>query len=193
MRFLSLVLSTLLVAALQAIPAHAVEFEGVKFDDTIKLAGKDLLLNGTGLRTRFGFRVYAAGLYVPEKRNNAAELIAQKGPRRIELHMLRTVSAPDISESFLRALENNHTPAQIAALKERITRLEENLVSVGEMKKGDAVVFEYLPESGTQLLVNGARKGAAIPGEDFIAALLRIWLGDKPADKDLKKGWLGEM
>jgi len=30
-----------------------------------------------------------------------------------------------------------------------------------------------------------------IPGEDFNRALLRIWLGDRPADGDLKRGMLG--
>ena len=29
-------------------------------------------------------------------------------------------------------------------------------------------------------------------GEDFYRALLRIWLGDKPVDGDLKQGMLGQ-
>jgi len=30
-----------------------------------------------------------------------------------------------------------------------------------------------------------------IPGEDFRNALVEIWLGNHPADKDLKKAMLG--
>ena len=32
---------------------------------------------------------------------------------------------------------------------------------------------------------------SAIAGDDFYNALLRIWIGDKPVDADLKKGMLG--
>ena len=63
--------------------------------------------------------------------------------------------------------------------------------AVGEAKKGDAVNIEYLPDSGTRITVNGQAKGAPIVGEDFYNAVLRVWLGDKPADADLKKELLG--
>jgi hypothetical protein len=35
-------------------------------------------------------------------------------------------------------------------------------------------------------------KGKAIADEGFYRALLRVWLGDKPVDADLKKGLLGQ-
>jgi hypothetical protein len=40
--------------------------------------------------------------------------------------------------------------------------------------------------------VDGAARGEPIPGEDFYAALLKIWLGEKPVDADLKKAMLGQ-
>jgi hypothetical protein len=39
--------------------------------------------------------------------------------------------------------------------------------------------------------VNGQARGTAIPGEDFYTAVLRVWLGEKPADSGLKKGLVG--
>ena len=45
--------------------------------------------------------------------------------------------------------------------------------------------------AGTQLLVQGKPAGRPIEGEDFYRALLRIWLGDKPVQDDLKKALLG--
>jgi hypothetical protein len=65
------------------------------------------------------------------------------------------------------------------------------LKSIGEGKKGDLINFDYTPEGGTRISVNGQAKGNAIPGEDFYSAVLRIWLGDKPADAGLKKALLG--
>jgi hypothetical protein len=44
--------------------ASAAEVAGVKFQDTLKVAGKDLQLNGLGVRTKFIVKVYAAGLYL---------------------------------------------------------------------------------------------------------------------------------
>ena len=61
-----------LAASLPAVAA--VDVSGYKFDDTAKVAGKDLKLNGAGMRTKFIVKVYAAGLYLPEKRNNTAEI-----------------------------------------------------------------------------------------------------------------------
>jgi hypothetical protein len=63
--------------------------------------------------------------------------------------------------------------------------------SVGETKKGDVINFDYTPEGGTRITVNGQPRGTAIPGHDFNAAVMRIWLGDKPVDEGLKKGMLG--
>ena len=88
-------------------------------------------------------------------------------------------------------LRNNHTEAQVAAFKPQIDALNAAMKAVEEAKKGDVIHFEYLPDSGTRITVNGQPKGASIPGEEFFTAMLRIWLGEKPADADLKKGLLG--
>ena len=45
--------------------------------------------------------------------------------------------------------------------------------------------------TGTVLSVQGKPMGRPIAGEDFYRALLRIWLGDKPVQDDLKKALLG--
>jgi hypothetical protein len=173
------------------VAAQSVTIEGVAFEPTIQLGGSTLQLNGVGLRTRVIFKVYAAGLYVPQKSNAAATLLEQKGPRRVAITMLRNVSADDFASALIDGLRNNHTEQQLAAFKGQIDTLQANMKEIGQAKKGDAIHFEFLPEAGTRLVVNGQAKGAAIPGEDFFAAVLRVWLGDKPADADLKKGLLG--
>ena len=172
--------------------AQAVEVEGVKFEPTAQVGGAALQLNGAGLRTRAIFKVYVAGLYVPAKSNNAATLLAQKGPRRLQLTMLRNVDADSFAAPLNDGLKNNHSEAQLAALKAQIDAFNATFKSIGEAKKGDVIGIEYLPDAGgTRITVNGQPKGSPIAGEEFYNALLRIWLGDKPADGDLKKGLLG--
>lgn len=171
--------------------AQPVELEGVKLEPTAQVAGAPLQLNGAGVRTRAFWDVYVAGLYVPQRAKDAATLLAQRGPRRMSITMLRNVDAESFGGALNEGLKNNHTEAQFAAFKSQIDALNANLKAVGEAKKGDVINFEYLPDAGTRITVNGQPRGTAIPGEDFFTAVLRIWLGEKPADAGLKKGLLG--
>nr|MCU0951169.1 chalcone isomerase family protein [Burkholderiaceae bacterium] len=47
--------------------AQVKEVEGFRFDNTLRLGGSDLVLNGVGVRRRFFIPVYVAGLYVPAR------------------------------------------------------------------------------------------------------------------------------
>jgi Chalcone isomerase-like len=179
------------VAAAGGAWAQAVEREGVKLEPTAQVGGAALQLNGVGVRTRAIFKVYVGALYVPAKSNDAATLLAQKGPRRVSLTMLRDLDADTFAGALNDGLKNNHSEAQLAGFKAQVEGLNAALKAVDAVKKGQVVNIEYLPESGTRVTLGGAQKGPSIPGEDFYNAVLRIWLGDKPADADLKKGLLG--
>jgi hypothetical protein len=176
--------------ALQA-SAQPVEIEGVKLEPTVQVASAPLQLNGAGVRTRAIFKVYVAGLYVPQKSKDAAALLSQRGPRRMSITMLRNVDADSFGGALNEGLKNNHTEAQLAGFKAQIEALNANLKAVGETKKGDVINFEYVPDVGTRITVNGQPRGTSIAGEDFFTAVLRIWLGEKPADAGLKKALLG--
>lgn len=168
-----------------------VEMEGQKFEPTVALGGQTLNLNGVGLRKKAFFKVYVAGLYVGQKSTNAATIINDKGARRISLHMLRDVESSSFIDSFTEGLKNNLTEAQFASFKPQTDALLGIMKSIGEAKKGDVVNFDYTPDGGTRVSVNGQAKGNPIAGGDFFSAVTRIWLGDKPADETLKKGMLG--
>ena len=170
---------------------QTVDVEGVKFEPTVQVGGQSLQLNGAGVRTRAVFKVYAAGLYVPQKSTDARALIAQKGPRRIAMGLLRDVSADSFADALNDGLKANNSEADLAALQSQIDALNAALKAVGAVKKGDTVLFEFAPDSGTRVVVNGQQRGNAIPGEAFFAAVLRIWIGDKPVDGSLKKGLVG--
>lgn len=180
-----------LVLASATCMGQPAELEGVKLDPVAQVGAATLQLNGAGLRTRAFFKVYVAGLYVPQKASNAAALLAQTGPRRMVITMLRNVDAESFAGALNDGLAANHSPAQLAGWKAQIEALNATLKAVGEARKGDAINFEFVPGTGTRVLVNGQPRGATIPGDDFYTAVLRIWLGDKPVDKDLKIGLLG--
>ncbi len=178
-----------LMLLLWALPALALEVAGVNVADKTKVGASELVLNGAGIRTRVVFKVYVGALYLAEKTSAAAEALAQKGAKRVTLTMLRELSAQQLNEAFEKGIQANHSAAEVEALKPRIAEL---LSLLTDAKKGDVIVLDFLPESGTVVNLNGQAKGKPIPGEDFYRALLRIWLGDKPVDGDLKKGMLGQ-
>jgi hypothetical protein len=187
----SIVLAAGLLAFGQAHAQQAVEVEGQKFEPTVVVGGQTLNLNGVGLRKRAVFKVYVAGLYAGQKSTSAAAIVNDKGARRVSLRMLRDVEAQSFIDSFNEGLKNNTPEAQLNAMKPQVEALSATLKSIGEAKKGDVINFDYTPDGGTRITLNGQPKGNAIPGADFFAAVLRIWLGEKPADEALKKGMLG--
>ncbi len=185
----------LMIAVLAALSfnlAAALEVAGVKFDDKIRVGSSELVVNGAGIRKKFAFKVYAMALYLPAKSSDAAAVINAKGAKRISITLMRDLSAKQFVEALQEGVANNHSEAQMAALKDRLQQFSDTMLTAGEPKTGSSVVIDWLPESGTRLTVNGQVKGKDIAGEDFYQALLAIWLGNKPAQADLKQELLGK-
>jgi hypothetical protein len=182
----------LLAFALIQGASAATEVSGVKFDDTVKVAGKDLKLNGAGLRTKFIIKVYAAGLYLPEKNRNVPDILKMDGPRRVTLVMMRDLTSNDFGDAFMTGLNNNLGAAEKSQFVTQISKFGEMFGSIDALKKGDVLHLDWIPGTGTQTELNGKKVGEAVPDLAFYNAVLRIWIGDKPADSSLKPAMLGE-
>ena len=174
-----------------ALAASAAEVAGVKIDDKTRIGTTEVTLNGAGLRKRAFFQVYAIGLYVQQKSANAATVIEQPGPKRVAIHMLRDVGADAFNEALADGIRANHPEAEAKGFEPRIKELGAVIGGVGEAKKGMAIHLDWTG-SETQVVIQGKPVGKPIAGEDFYRALLRIWVGDKPVQDDLKKALLGQ-
>jgi hypothetical protein len=173
-----------------ALAAPAAEVAGVKIDDKTRVGAAELALNGAGLRKRVFFQVYAIGLYLPQKGASPAAVLEQQGPKRVAIHMLRDVSADAFTEALAEGIRANHSEAEVKALEPRVQELAAIMAEVKEAKKGMAIALDWTGTE-TRLLVQGEPRGRPIAGEDFYRALLKIWIGDKPVQDDLKKALLG--
>ncbi len=173
-----------------AISVSAMEVAGVNVADRTRVGASELVLNGAGIRTRVLFEDYAGAPYSAGKRSAAAEVLAQKGAKRVALTLLREMSRQQLSEALEAGIQANHSAAEFEAIKPRIAEL---LSLFTDGKKGDVILLDFLPEAGTVVSLNGAARGKPIQGEDFYRALMRIWLGDRPVDGDLKQGMLGQV
>jgi hypothetical protein len=180
-----------LLALLTTFAASAAEVAGVKLEDKTRVANAELALNGAGLRKRAFFQVYAIGLYLPKKATSSAAVLEQAGPKRVQIHMLRDVSADAFTEALADGIRANHPEAEAKALEPRVKELGAIMAELKEAKKGMVITLDWQPAAGTVMLANGAARGKPIQGEDFYRALLRIWVGDKPVQDDLKKALLG--
>lgn len=177
------------VVALAAVPASAAEVAGVNVKDTATVAGKPLVLNGAGLRTKVVFKVYVASLYLPAKAADLKGVLAGGGPRRVQLNMQRTLSADTFVEAFEEGLKNNNSAAELEAVKEAHAEMTKIMKGLGEVKEGSVVTFDFV-DGATSFAVNGVVKGS-MAGDAFNVAFLKIWLGSKPVQDDLKKILLG--
>lgn len=174
------------------VPAQAAEVAGVKIDETARVAGADLKLNGAGLRSKAIFKVYAMGLYLQDKHATSSAILAAPGPKRVHLHMLRNVDADDFAEALEEGVKDNHSEADVKALAPRLAVLVALMNEIKEARTGLGIDLDWIPAAGTQVTIGGQARGKPIAGEDFYRALLRIWLGDNPVSGGLKKSLLGQ-
>jgi len=171
--------------------ALALDMAGVKVDERARLGGSDLQLNGAGIRTRLFFKVYVGALYLSERKSSAADVLALGGPKRVSMTMLRDLSARQLIDALELGIRNNHTEAELAGLQGRVDALAAVMKEIGGAKEKMIITLDYLPGTGTLVMLDGAPRGSPIPGKDFYEALLRIWLGEKPVDADLREAMLG--
>ncbi|MBH9579571.1 chalcone isomerase family protein [Inhella proteolytica] len=189
-------LSTLLALALPTLPlgalAETVEAGGAKFDTTAEVAGQKLVLNGLGVRYKAIFKVYTVGFYFKQKADTPDGLIKQDGPKRVLLKMLRDVDGKDLGKAFTDGMQKNALPEERAKTINGIFKFGQIFNDMKKAPSGAAIGIDWIPGTGAQVFVDYKPVGEVIPEPEFFNALLRIWLGEKPADDDLKNQLLGK-
>lgn len=174
-----------------AVQAWALKVEGHEYSDTVVVADTPLKLNGAGLRSRLWFKAFTAGLYLPQPASQPGAVLAQPGAKRLRLRMLVDVPAKEFSKALLRGVEKNYSAAEREPLAERLEQLAQMVQALGNLRNGDAVDLDFQPGAGLVLSLNGSKRGEPVPGEDVYRAVLRIFIGDRPAQDTLKNALLG--
>ncbi len=167
--------------------ALAKETDGVTLPDTITSTTEtSLILNGMGTRkaTIFGFKVYVAGLYLTQKSTDPMSILTSEGEKQIHMAFTRDINGADIRDAWESGFENNNQDA--AAYK---TDLDGLLASTQDTTEGQSIVFITNSSGVLVRYANGSTFESKNPA--FGNALLRIWLGNNPPNKELKEGLLG--
>ena len=147
-----------------------------------------LILNGAGIRTKFIFDIYIGSLYLEKITKTSKNVYAAHGEKRISMHFLYDeVSKEKLVDGWNDGFKNNLTTDELTKFKAKIEKFNSFFISV---KKGDVINLNFIPTTGTEVTINKKSVGL-VEGDMFFTALLKIWLGDAPADDDLKKAMLG--
>jgi hypothetical protein len=179
--YLSLLLAPLLVHA-------GMKIGGIELSNSYKIEEESLVLNGAGIRSKFFVKIYVGAIYLPETTLDSDQILAAAGPKSMQMNMLyKEVEAEKITTGWTEGFRSNLSDIEFRQLEDRLSRFN---ALFPDLHAGDIVHMDYSPDKGTLLSINNKPLGV-IEGEDFVNALLKVWIGDKPADDDLKQGMLG--
>lgn len=161
-----------------------------KFPSEIQVGGAKLQLNGAGTRHKAIFKVYDLGLYTPAKANSPETLLKQAGPMRLQFTALRDIPGTDLGLLFIKGMQENSSKELVQKHAISSKRLIEIFSGKSKLVAGDTFAMEYVPGKGTTFFILEQAQGAPVGDAEFFGMVLRIWVGDAPADHLLKKALL---
>ncbi len=162
----------------------AAEISGVRFNQIYFDQGINMSLQGTGQKTVFLFKAFAAGFY--KGQGSDSDLLGNY-PKRIEVEYFVSIPGKKLNNFTIEIMKNNVSRADLLALQEEIKQMGQCFV---DLKPGDRFSLTYIPFIGTQFAHNGKLVGT-IKGSEFAKALFSVWIGKKPFDNRLKEQVLG--
>ena len=173
--------------------AAAANFDvaGVALPGTLKQGDSTLSLNGSAVRTKWGFKVYVVALYLGTTSEDELHIMNHdKDPKRIHMTMLREVGAKKFTSTIEKNIVDNFSAAE---RKRYSTELDSFLAAFGggeDLTEGTTIDIDHVPGSGTQISIAGG-KPEVIPGDEFYHVLMRLWIGE-PLQTSIKHGLLGK-
>ena len=172
--------------------AATIDVGGAKVEDAVDLQGAKLQLNGAGVRYKAIFKVYAAGLYVGKKVASPEELFAATGPKRQSITLLREIDSNELGKAFTKGFEENSSKTEMSKLIPGLIKMGQIFSDQKKMLAGENFTIDWIPGTGTVITVKGKPQGEPFKEVEFYNALMRIWLGNNPADFKLKDALLGK-
>ncbi len=182
-----IVASSLLIFTLFFTSLTVNAFSGIP--DTYPLAGKKLLLNGAGTRTKFIISIYQMGLYVQKKSKNATQLMNANEPMAIRLKIVSGFASAEKMKHAIKQGFRASTGGKTAAIEPQINQILVKGFS-SKINKGDIFDLAYTLDGGTKVVKNG-KALTVIKGLPFKRALFGIWLSSRPVQSSLKNELLG--
>ena len=179
-----LIASTVLLSLIVS-PADAVETGGPA---TLKIGETEVAKNGFGTRSKMMLSLYECSLYLPQRSNEAASILAADQPMAVRIEITsRFVSQAKMLASLedgFRASTGGNTSPIAADIKKFSDCFSDPI------KMGDVFILAYSPNTGVVVYKNNQPKGT-VGDLAFKKVLMGIWLGGNPVDQNLRTAMLG--
>lgn len=159
----------------------------VELPETVSVAGETLQLNGYGLRTKFFLKIYLGSLYTGSKATTTTQVLDQPSAKMIRMNFIyNKVDRGKIVDAFAEGFAKNSSQLKNdPALQQFLDLFKTDFVA------GDQVDLEVAAD-GTVTATHNMSKLGNIASKKLGNAVLLIYLGEQPADDDLKQGMLGQ-
>jgi hypothetical protein len=167
--------------------AHAAQLDGVPIPGQIQAAGKDLLLNGYGLRTYswLNIHIYVVALYLEQRSTDASVILRSPETRLLTVRFEHDVTADAAQNAWRVGLANNCAPPSCELDQNEVAKF---LASVPAMRPGDE--FTLLFSHGQASVGVGGRLLGVVTDPKLSEAMLATFLGPRPASPELKQALL---
>ncbi|MGI2103738.1 chalcone isomerase family protein [Shewanella frigidimarina] len=168
--------------------AQASMIADVDVAEQMTVVEQPLILNGAGVRSKFFMDLYVGSLYLPTKAHTLEDVLAQP----IAVIQL-TITSGMITSNKMRDAITDGFEAATDNDTHSITKDIEHFTQLfaDEIVEGDQFTFVTQKGKGVSSIKNGIAQGD-IAGEAFRQALLKIWLGEEPAQQSLRQAMLAQ-
>ena len=163
-----------------------ISVEGYEFAGRVKLGRHPLVLNGAGVRTIGDKKIYALGLYLPEKTQREDTARALLGARRAEIVILSPLDASKFIDSLHAGISENTNETSRDFISNELSQIEEFMKDLSNLKPGDVVDVDWIPSRGTFVYYNRQLMGNPVRGKAVYDAVLSIWLGRNALESELR-------
>lgn len=165
--------------------SHGRDLEGVSLSDSYQAGNTRLVLNGLGLREKLIFKIYVAGLYLPQNTSNADDIIRSDTAKALVMQFTRDIPRDKLVQAYTEAFAGN--APELAARQK--TNVDNFFAFLADVKNADRLSFVYEPGKGSTFTSNAGK--LIITGKEFADLYLQVYIGPKPPTPALKRGLLG--
>lgn len=170
-------------------PVVAETVKGILIPRAVGSHRNKLILNGTAIRSKWGFNVYVVALYLTEKSRDADVIMLNREPKRVHITMLHGVSEHRFVSTIEKNIDVNFSTEEKSRFATEIKAFFACFGGGASLEKFSTIDIDYVPGKGMHVTVDG-RELEMIPGDDFYHAILRLWIG-QPPQATLKTGLVG--
>jgi hypothetical protein len=187
MNFFKYLFSITIVLSFLNVNAQTKKIEDVEFSSFQEINGEETVLNGGGLREKYGFMdLYVGGLYINKTSSDADKIIMADENMGIRIVIVSGLVTRErfieaLEEGFVNTTAGKSSPSDVDKFKKFLS---------DPFVEGDEIILNYHKGEAVHLLKNNKERGT-FAGLEFKQALFGIWLGGNPADDSLKEEMLG--